>query len=222
MDISKHTTIYDTINVDVFKKKLCKSKRTTRSGFGVNETQPLIGIIGNIRDWKGQSIVIDAVEILKKKFPDLVCLLVGDMSDDCEDFNSGIRDKIIQKGLTQNIIITGFRTDIADIQNALDVFIHASLSPEPYGLVVLEAMVMGTAIVASNEGGPSEMIVDGKSGFLIPPGDPEILADKIDWFLSDVTLRERMGALAQKRFYERFSTFDIKTIETIYLRLLKS
>lgn len=222
VDISRYITIYDRIDADALKSKMTKSKQEMKQEFNAYDEQPLIGIIGNIQPWKGQATVIHAVKILRTKYPDLICLLVGDMSDERETFNKEIRKSIKDYGLEKNVIITGFRTDIADIQNALDVFIHASISPEPFGLVVLEAMAMGTAIVASNEGGPLEMITDGESGFLIEPGKPEILANRIDVFLSDKEIRKRMGEAAEERFYKQFSTFDVNMIEAVYHRLLFS
>ena len=78
------------------------------------------------------------------------------------------------------------------------------LLPEPYGLVVLEAMAMGKAIIASNEGGPVEMIVNNESGLLIEPNNPEILADSIDLLLSDKEKREEMGMAAYKRVLKIF------------------
>jgi len=87
-------------------------------------------------------------------------------------------------------------------------------------LVVLEAMALGKAEIASNEGGPVEMIENGISGFLIEPGNPDMLREKIDYLLSDPTFRFRLGENALERVKTKFSTLDIKYIENLYLKLL--
>jgi len=132
-----------------------------------------------------------------------------------------LKDKIHSYGLDNDIIVTGFRTDVANLLNAMDVFIHASIRPEPWGLVVLEAMAMGKAIIASNDGGPVEMIVDGESGFLVEPGNPEHLAAKLNILLGDPSLRRSMGQNALLRMEEKFSKIDILFIENLYANLLK-
>ncbi len=220
-DSSRYMTLYDTIDIEGFKAGMSQDADAIRQELGIDPGRPLIGIVGNIQEWKGQMTVIDAVSRLKPKYPDIACLLVGDFSNEREAFNSQILEKIKSSNLEENVIITGFRNDIADIQRSLDIFIHASIHPEPYGLVVLEAMLMGTAVIASNEGGPAEMIIDSETGFLVRPGDPEILADRIDMLLSDQQLRERIAKAGQKRFNDHFSTFDVKSVESVYTKLLK-
>jgi len=154
----------------------------------------------------------------------LRCLLVGDSSkiakDDVQYYDELI-SKIKAYSLRENIIITGFRTDVANLLNAMDIFIHASIRPEPWGLVVLEAMAMGKAIIASNDGGPVEMIVNGESGYLVEPGKPETLAEKLDLLLADPSLRRDMGQNALNQMQEKFSNIDIAFIENLYQDLIR-
>jgi glycosyltransferase involved in cell wall biosynthesis len=224
INLNKYSTFYDRVDVDKFRLNATKSRKEVRKEFNLNTEQPCIGIVGNLQRWKGQLTIIDAVCRLINKYPELTCLLIGDSSKKTLDdiaFYQEINSKIHTNNLQKNIILTGHRTDIPDLLNALDIFIHASISPEPYGLVVLEAMAMGKAIIASNEGGPVEMIVNNKSGLLIQPNNSEILAESIDLLLSDKQKRQEMGIAAYNRVVNNFSKLDISFIENLYLNLLK-
>lgn len=224
IDLSNYTTFYDRIDADEFRKRMKRRPEDIRKEFNLTDKQVVIGIVGNLQRWKGQLTVVDAVQLLSKKYPQLVCLLIGDASKTTEDdviYYKELQDRIQGFGLKNRIIVTGYRKDVPDILNMLDVFIHASTHPEPYGLVVLEAMVMGKAIVASNEGGPAEMIIDGESGFLVAPSNPQALAERLDTLVGDVELRKRMGANALKRMEEKFSSIDSAFIENLYHKLLK-
>lgn len=225
VDLSKYSTFYDRVDVELFRSKKVKSKKVTRELFKIEQGQPCVGIVGNLQRWKGQMTVVDAISVLVERYPDIRCLLIGDCSKETSDdvlYFKEIEHKLVQQDLEENIHITGYRSDIPDLLNALDVFIHASISPEPYGLVVLEAMAMEKAIIASGEGGPAEMLVHGESGLLIEPGNHEVLADSIDFLLSDRTKRKAFGSSAYKRVCEKFSSLDIAFIEKLYVDLLNS
>ena len=222
---TNYKTFYDRVDVEKFRSKQTKDRTETRIEFDIKPNQPLIGIVGNLQRWKGQLTVVEAVALLKNKYPDIICLLIGDLSKktlDDQAYYNEINGLISTKDLSGNIILTGHRDDIPDLLNAIDIFVHASLDPEPYGLVVLEAMAMGKAIIASNEGGPVEMIENGKSGVLIEPGNPVLLAENIDSLFSDSRRLKLMGDDALRRVTERFSTLDIGFVQDLYDKLLKS
>lgn len=225
VNLSKYSTFYDRIDVDKFRSRVTKSREEIRKELNLKSEHQVVGIVGNLQRWKGQLTIIDAVHRLIKKYPEIVCLFIGDASQNSPDdivFYQEIKSKIQENNLQKNLILTGHRNDVPDLLNALDVFIHASTSPEPYGLVVLEAMAMEKAIIASNEGGSAEMIVNNESGLLIKPGNPEILAETLDLLLSDQEKCKEMGIAAYKRVAENFSTIDIAFVENLYFKLLKS
>ncbi len=224
VNISKYTTFYDRIDLVSFYKRIIKTPQSIRKEFSVDIEQPFIGIVGNLQRWKGQITVVQAVNILKDKYPDLKCLLIGDSSTKTKDdvaFYQELKEMINEYSLERNVMITGHRNDVPDILGVLDIFIHASISPEPFGMVVLEAMAMGKAIIASNEGGPLEMIINNESGILIKPNDPKLLADKIDLLISDAALRARLGENAMKRMKSQFTFLDTPFVENLYRQILK-
>jgi glycosyltransferase involved in cell wall biosynthesis len=224
IDLSHYSTLYDRIQTDEFRARVTRTAQEMRKEFKTAIEQPLIGIVGNLQWWKGHMTVVGAVKILKPKYKYIKCLVVGDISKrggkDIECMKE-LKRKVDDYDLNENIIFTGYRSDVPNIVNALDIFIHASIRPEPYGLVVLEAMSLGKAVIASNEGGPKEMIVDGESGFLIEPNNPQILAEKVDVLLSDSILRTKLGENAFDRVRKKFSKLDIQHVENVYRTLLK-
>ena len=109
------------------------------------------------------------------------------------------------------------------VMNALDVFVHASVQPEPYGRVILEAMALGKPVIATDHGGPREIIEDGLSGFLVSPNDPEDLARCLQHLLNSPELRRKIGQHGLKRLVTKFSTTQaVLDFERVYSAVLET
>ena len=94
---------------------------------------------------------------------------------------------------------------------------HASVEPEPFGLVLVEAMAAGKPVVATAQGGPLEIVEEGITGFLVPPGDAEALAGALGKLLADEGLGRRMGEAGRQRAWERFSVERmVRELEEVY------
>ncbi len=200
--------LYDGIDPAAFQKRVVKSPEDVRREFGLPNDITLIGMVGNIQEWKGQRTVAEAMQKLRDDLTGVRCLLVGDASSTVrrdQQFLQTLKRQIIENELTRHVILTGYRTDIADLMNAMDIVLHASIQPEPFGMVVLEAMALGKPVIATDIGGPREIIKNGVSGFLVPPGDPVVLADTIKRLLTDAVLRVDIGKNALKTVQERFT-----------------
>jgi glycosyltransferase involved in cell wall biosynthesis len=199
--------IYNAIDVGEFRARVSKKPRSVREEFHVPASAPFIGLVGNFQEWKGQIIVVNAMKIVIRKHPNAVCLFIGNVSSvhrkDIAYYNA-VRKAIDDGKLKENIILTGYRSDIPDIINALDIMIHASIDPEPFGRVLLEGMCLEKPVIATDMGGPTEIIEDGISGILIPPGDPEILAERIDGLLQNPDHGRELGMNALKQVEKKF------------------
>lgn len=180
---------------------------------------PVIGIVGNIKPWKGQETVIRAMSRLHSDYPDLRCLVVGSVSD---SIYKECLDRIIDEHhLHKAVTFTGYQKRPTDLISLFDIVIHASVDPEPFGIVLLEAMGKAKPVIATKLGGPLEIVVDGETGYLTRPRDEQELADRIAKLLNDVSTRTRMGRNGQERLLKKYTIqTNISQIEALYAGLL--
>jgi glycosyltransferase involved in cell wall biosynthesis len=162
---------------------------------------PVIGTIANIFPHKGLEYLIAAVHILRRRYPGISCRIVG--SGD-RDYQEKLKEQVQRLDLSKNIHFLGFQEDIRHCLNGLQVFVLPSIL-EAFGIVLLEAMAMRKAVVASRVGGIPEIVVNGENGFLVPPGDPEALANSIQRLIEDPILRERFERTGLERVKTRFT-----------------
>jgi glycosyltransferase involved in cell wall biosynthesis len=102
-------------------------------------------------------------------------------------------------GLTDNVYFTGFRSDIPEILTAIDVLVHSSTEPEPFATAIIEGMMAGCPVVAIKAGGMPEMIQDGVTGLLVPPRDPEAMAQAILFYYRDRVRAKQIAMAGQRR-----------------------
>ena len=200
-----------------------RTSAEVRGEYNIGPEQPLVGIIGNIRWWKGQEIVVRALGLLRDEFPDLACLMVGAASPEDASYLKELEDLIEKLQLRGKVVITGYRSDVANYIAALNIQIHASISPEPFGRVLLEGMALGKPLVASNGGGVPEIVVHGQTGLLYEPGNPEALASALRTLLIDAGRAAAMGRAGRQRLEARFSVRqNVEATQALYERLLRN
>lgn len=189
-----------------------------RSRFGVGSSAFLVGVVGNIKAWKGQDTLIRAMGRIRQSFPDTFCLVVGSVAD--EPYFSLIQQHVSELDLNERVIFTGYEKYPARSMLAMDVVVHTSTAPEPFGLVVLEGMALGKPVVATDHGGPIDVIERLVTGFLTPPGDEVALADVICRLLGNPDLRARVGAAGRERMLGHFTARqNVEAVESLYDRL---
>jgi glycosyltransferase involved in cell wall biosynthesis len=209
--------VYDGIRVDSFKGVSPAENDRVKKEFGFRDGQFVVGIVGNIIRWKGQLVVLQAIKEVKKAIPDIKCLIIGKVAQRSEDYKTELDAYVRNNNLGENIIFTGYRTDIPNILSVLNILIHASVDPEPFGLVVLEGMAMRKPVIATNVGGPAEIVVQNETGVLVPPNDAESMADAIVDCLSNKDKAREMGERGRQRFVEMFSSDKmVEETEKVY------
>ena len=171
--------------LDPAEMRVTRDSNELRAELGIPRGARVIGLVGNLKPWKGQELVIHAMGQLRDEFPDVVCLLIGDTSDDEPCYRRQIEQLIDRLGLNNRVLITGFRSDVANYVNLLDIQVHASVAPEPFGRVLLEAMALCTPLVASNAGDLPEIVIDGTTGLLFEPKNVDALAGCLRQLLRD-------------------------------------
>jgi L-malate glycosyltransferase len=161
---------------------------------------PLVAEVGRLCDVKGQRELIDAI----RRVPEAHAVLVGADLEHGGAYEQALRRRADELGVADRVVFTGRRADAARVLAAADVVALPSWT-EGLPLVVLEAMALGRAVVATRVGGTPELVIEGETGLLVPPRDAGALADALRRVLSDDALRQRLGDAGRRRVEERFS-----------------
>lgn len=182
----------------------------------------IIGMMGRVNGWKGQSDFLKAANVIMKKYPNVYTVFVGAAFKGEEWREKELADAIAQSPYKDRIINKGYRTDSEGIYKLYDVFVLPSTNPDPLPTVVLEAMATGKPVVSYRHGGVCEMVKEGDNGFHADVQNPKDLAVKIMRLLNDDELRKTMGENSRKRLLEQFSIEAyIENYANEYVRLTR-
>jgi glycosyltransferase involved in cell wall biosynthesis len=204
----KFSLIYNGIELDDFRQVV--NEQQVRMELGLDPDAKLVGMIGRLEEQKNPLDFIRAAAEVRKHYSKVQFVLVGDgpLRPDCERL-------IEELGLKEGFFMLGYRDDVARILSILTITAMSSLW-EGLPIAFLESMSAGKPIVANDVDGASEVVQDGKTGFLVPPHTPMEMAEKILTLLNDEALCEKMGRIAQERS-RRFSIQRmLEEIETLY------
>jgi glycosyltransferase involved in cell wall biosynthesis len=220
IDPAKIELTYNGIDFSAIADAELRPRAEIRQEFGLGPDQLLVAMVGNIRRWKGQHVVVDALAgLTPEERSSLRVLFIGDTAEGSMEYHEGLVESIEAASLQDTALFTGWREDVPDILEAADIAIHASVTPEPFGLVVLEAMHHGCATVAADEGGPVEMITED-TGITFSPSDPAQLTDALRRLIHDEALRKRLAGNARHRARIFDQGNHVKGIERRYARIL--
>ncbi|AIQ11557.1 glycosyltransferase family 4 protein [Paenibacillus durus] len=176
-------------------------------------------LVGRLAEWKGQHILLEAAKKLQDNGR-IKFWLAGDALFGEDEYKKKLLATIERERLT-NVTLLGHVEDIQGLMQQADLLVHTSITPEPFGQVIVEGMAAGLPVIASNEGGPVEIVVPGETGLLIQPGDPAILTEAINWMVEHPQERERMAEAGIKRVKEHFVIENtVKEIVDYYRGLL--
>jgi glycosyltransferase involved in cell wall biosynthesis len=172
---------------------------------GIPQDATLVGMVGSVNALKGLEYFVEAAERIVRERDDTHFVIVGTPLPTHMDYVEGIRRRIAASPtIADRCHMLGFWPDVDSVYAALDVYMVSSIS-EALPTVATEAMSAGTPVVAANVGGVAETVVDGRTGYIVPPRDPEALADRALKLLGDPELRARMGAAGREWVIDRFS-----------------
>lgn len=221
--VDRFTLVYNGIDADALRRRVTRPRDETRREFLSEPGRLLIGVVNHLREWKGQQVAVEAMRLLRQRRPDVMCLLIGDVAESDRCFAENLRKRVEEYGLSDHVIFTGERLDVPDLLLALDLVLHTSLANEGLPRVILEAMSLGRPMIVSSAGSNVEMIEDGVSGYLVPPGDPGALADRIDAVLDDPGEMAEVGRRAQERAQRLFNIdTNVRKTEGLFSRLLRT
>lgn len=169
-----------------------------RRKFG-RDGKRLVGIIGRLQEWKGQEVFLRAAAVAAKRYRDVQFLVVGGAILGWEkDYPERLKVLCNELGIADRTHFAGHQSDVYAWFDALDIVVHASYG-DPFDHVLIEALAMGKPLIATSKGGSAEIIENGKSGILVPPGDVRSMGRAITHLLEHPELARQLGAKAMRR-----------------------
>ncbi|MDP9300108.1 MAG: glycosyltransferase family 4 protein [Actinomycetota bacterium] len=180
---------------------------SVRRDLGLADDALLVILVAKLSERKGHEVFIRAAPKVLASFPDARFVIVGGEleGEHHRRYARLLRQLPAELGVEEAVVFAGYRGDVPQIMAAADIVTHCSTYPDPFPGVVLQAMASGKPVIASDIGGPREQIEGGTSGILIPPNDPDVLADAICVLLADPDGRARLGQAAALRVASAFT-----------------
>jgi glycosyltransferase involved in cell wall biosynthesis len=195
-----------------------------RKELNIWESAKLVGFVGRLDPWKGADIFVRCAAQVAPAFPDAHFLVCGGSLDGYESYARKVKRLATVSGFGNRIHFTGWDyrlTDIPEVMAALDVLVHTSVAPEPFGLVIVEAMASGKPVVAANAGGVLDIVVDEQTGVLVNPGDVDGYSDALSRVLGDPELARHWGTAGRARAVELFDVDDyVEKVQALYDEIL--
>jgi glycosyltransferase involved in cell wall biosynthesis len=179
-------------------------RRSARRRFGFEPEHVVVGMVANLpRAVKGGGRLLDAVSAIVAAAPTVRFLLVGVGTEP-----ETLQPELAARGIADYVVGTGYRKDVDACYAAMDVSVLTSLS-EGLSITLLESMRHGLPTVVTNVGGNPEVVVDGVTGFLVPPDDPSTFVDRVVTLARDGGKRRRMGAAGRQRVAQHFALASV-------------
>jgi glycosyltransferase involved in cell wall biosynthesis len=176
-----------------------EKKLSLRDELGLAEDEQVIGVVGSLYPVKGHKYLLAAVPQVLKHHPRTIFLIVGR-----GELELALKEEVKRCGVEKQVRFLGFRNDVSALLSIMDIFVLPSLS-EGLSIALLEAMAAGKPVVATNVGGNPELVIDGETGFSVPPSDPDALAAKICLLLGERARARNFGENGRNRVQQCFS-----------------
>lgn len=214
LDPTKTHTIYHGIDVSRFDRAF--DRMALRREFGLGSQAVIIGTVGRLTAQKAHDVFLRAAMLIKRRSPQARFLIVGD-----GELRERLERQARDWGLSGDVHFTGYRRDVPALLSLFDVFVLSSRF-EGLPLSILEAMAAGKPVVATRVDGVPEAVVDGETGWLVPPGDAEVLADRILALIENPQRARMMGAAGRRRVESLFRKERmVAQTERLYVQLIE-
>jgi len=180
-----------------------------------------IAIVGRLAGWKGQHIFLDAAANLVEAGIDAQFLIAGTAMFGEDDYVAELHSQIDRLGLQGKVQFLGHVDPIETFLPTVNILVHASTSPEPFGQVVIEGMAAGIPVVATDGGGVKETVVHGETGLLVPMGNAQALADALRMLIDRPELRAKLSSKGRQRVLRHFTaSITARKVERVYREVL--
>ena len=189
--------------------------------FFSSKDEIVISLIGRINSWKGQQLLLKSFNQLIKKYNNIKLVYLGSAPPNQENFEIELKNQILEFGLVNKVVVIPFQKEIEKFWNSIDIAVVPSTEPEPFGMVVIEAMLAKKPVIASNHGGPTEIIIQNETGLLFEPNNHNSLSNALEKLIQDKQLRMLYGENGFDRVHTTFSLEShVNHFEKIFDELL--
>ena len=207
------SVIHSGVDLSRFRQA-SRGRARKRKELGISPDALAIGFVGWLLPIKGVNFLVQAMAGVVRDHPKTLLVLVGKGEQENE-----LKKQVENLGLTDKVLFLGWRSDVEEIMACFDLLVLPSLN-EGMGRVLVEAMAVGLPIVASNVGGISDLVKDGKNGLLVPPADAQALERAISGLLKDKARRKQLGKAGKKMCRPYSAEAMVEQINDLYARLL--
>jgi glycosyltransferase involved in cell wall biosynthesis len=214
------TVITNNVDVSHFQRGLSPS---------CAQPAAIIGLVAMITPWKGQHLLIEAVRLLRNRGlteESFICHIVGGIHENRQDdklYRDALLQRLSELGLSQQVKFLGKQRNMKAVYENLDIVVSCSIEAEPFGIGIVEAMSMECIVVVPNEGGPAEIVCDGRDGFLFMPRSADDLANKLQYVVENLEALDNIRRAARKSVLDRFSSATMaEDYEAFFSQLLSS
>lgn len=212
----KVQVVYNGAPIEQFSPVDTFSAARERQRWGIPDDYKIIATIGRLDKQKGNTFFIQAASILLKKYKKLKFLIVGD-----GPLEGALKDECKSSGIKNNVIFTGYCSNIPLMQTIIDIQVFPSLW-EGTPLTLFEAMAMKKAIVSTNADGLGEILENGRNALVVPARNAELIASSIESLILDSTMKERLSEKAKKDSFKYDIQYTVNKMQTIYRKLLSN
>ncbi len=210
--------VHDSIDLDAVQSAI--DCRPLLLEFGLAPATPRFGIFGRVVNWKGIREFICGAHYVLTQQPDARAFVIGDTSAENAGYLAEMKQLAVDLGIGDRVIFTGYRRDVTALMQLMDVVVHASIRPEPFGMVLIEGMALAKPVVATSGGGPLEIVVNGETGLLVDMGDSAALGRAVLTLLQQPQWAKQMGQAGRRRVEALFcNQHSAAKVEEIYTRL---
>jgi len=211
--------VYNGVDLSLFEG--LPSRGEVRTALGFSAEHFIIGCVGRLVPWKGQHVLLRALAELAPHYPQLRVLFVGAPEAHSRGYEDELKRLAHELRVASQVSWLGFRDDVPRLLRGMDLLVHASVAPEPFGRVLIEGMAAGVPVIGTAAGAVPEIIRDGETGLLVPPGDVQALARAILRALSAPEERALWVQKAHEEVAEKFSLSSyVEGVQRVYERVL--
>jgi len=212
---ARQRVVHNGLDLDDFPLDL--DGKAVRRELGLKPDAPVVGIIGRLVEWKGHDIFLRALARVAELLPEVQGLVVGGPEVTSPYWPQELKRLATSLGLGEAVHFTGHRQDVAHMLAAMDILAHTSVAPEPFGRVLIEGMAAAKPLVASASGAVPEIVLDGETGLLVPPGDVKRLAEAMLSLLQDPARAASLGRAGRRRVETYFTAERyVRQVQEVY------